>query len=47
MITWMKSVSKIQIAKVQPQGIAKHLLDFFANFSKALVIKVLLIKKSV
>ena len=36
-----------QLAKVQPQGIAKHLLNFFGNFSLALLIKVLLMKKRV
>ena len=47
MITWMKNVNNFQIAKVQAQGVAKHLLDFFASFSLALLVKVLLIKKSV
>ena len=27
MITWMKNVNNYQIAKVQPQGVAEHLLD--------------------
>ena len=34
-----------QLAKVQPQDVAEHLLDFFANFSLALLLKLLLIKK--
>ena len=28
MITWMKKAHNFQIAKVQPQGVAQHLLDF-------------------
>ena len=28
MITWMKNVNNFQAAKVQPQGVALHLLDF-------------------
>ena len=27
-ITWMKNVNNFQIAKVQPLGVAEHLLDF-------------------
>ena len=34
-----------QIAKVQSQDVAWHLLSFFANFSRAWLIKVLIIKK--
>ena len=45
MITWLKNVNKFEIRKVQHQFVAYHLLDFFANFSQALLIKVLLIKK--
>ena len=41
-IAWMKNVNNIQMAKVQPQGIAQYLLDFFANFNLVLLIKVLL-----
>ena len=37
----MKNTNNFQIAKVQPQGVAQHLLNFFANFSLALLIKVL------
>ena len=44
---WLKNVDNFQITKVQPQRVPQHLLDFFANFSLALLIKVLLIKKSV
>ena len=44
---WLKNVDNFQIIKVQPQRVAQHLLDFFVNFSLALLIKVLLIKKSV
>ena len=48
MIMWMKNVNNFQITKFRPQGVAQHLLDFFfANFSLTLLIKVLLIKKSV
>ena len=43
MITWMKKPNNFQIAKVQPQGVVKPFLDFFANFSLVLLIKVLLI----
>ena len=46
MITWTKNVNNFQIAKVQPQGFAQHLLDFFANFSLALLIKLLPMKKA-
>ena len=42
----MKKVNNFQVAKVEPQGDAKLLLDFFANFSLVLLIKVLLIKKA-
>ena len=43
----MKNVHNFQIAKVQLQGAAQHyLLDFFANASLVLLIKVLLIKKT-
>ena len=41
----MKKVYNFQITKNQPQGVAWLLLDFFPNFSLALLIKVLLIKK--
>ena len=27
-ITWMRNVNNFQIAKVQPQSVASHLLDF-------------------
>ena len=47
MITWIKNVNNFQIANVQPQGVALHLLDFFASFSLTVLIKVLLIKKRV
>ena len=43
----MKKTSNYQIEKVQPQGVAQLLLDFFATFSLALLIKVLLTKKRV
>ena len=42
----MKKVNNFQIANVQPQGVPLLLLIFFANFSLALLIKVLLIKKA-
>ena len=35
----MEKVNNFQIAKVQPQSVAYLLLDFFANFSRALLIK--------
>ena len=39
MITWMKNMNNFPTAKVQSQGVAQHLLHFFANFSmKVLVI---------
>ena len=41
----MKKANNFQTAEVQPQSVAQLLLDFFANFSLALLIKVLLIKK--
>ena len=28
MITWMKNLNSYQVTKVQPQGVAHHLLDF-------------------
>ena len=43
MKTWMKNVNNVQIEKLQSKGFASHLLDFFANFNLALLIKVLLI----
>ena len=43
----MKKANNFQKPKVQPQGVAQLLLDFFANFSLPLLTKVLLIKKSV
>ena len=43
----MKNVNNFQIAKVQLQGVAYHLLDFLANISLALLTKVLLVKKGV
>ena len=46
MVTWMKNMNNSQIAKVYPQDVAQYLLDFFANFSLALIIKVLAIKKA-
>ena len=42
MITFIKNVSNFQLAKVQPEGV----VWLFANFSLALLIKVLLIKKA-
>ena len=45
MITCMKSMNNFQIAKVQPRGVT-YLLFFWGNFSLALLIKVLLIKKA-
>ena len=47
MVTWIRNANNFQIAKVQPQSIAQHLLNVFAIFSLALLIKVLLIKKRV
>ena len=44
MIMWMKNVNNFQIAKVQPQRVAQHLLIFFANLT--LLIKVLVITKA-
>ena len=46
MITCMKNVNNRQMTKIQLQGVAQHLLNFFANFILALLIKVLLIKKA-
>ena len=43
----MKKANNIQKAKVQSQGVAYVLHDFFVNFNLVLLIKVLLIKKSV
>ena len=43
----MKNENNIQVANVQSQSVAQHFLDFFANFSLALLIKVLLIKENV
>ena len=43
----MKKANNFQIAKVQPQGVAYCLLNFFANFSLVLLIKALLIQTSV
>ena len=45
MVTWMKYVNNFQIAKIKPQGVVQHLLDFFDNISLALLIIVLLIIK--
>ena len=46
MITWMKNANNLWTSKVQPQSIAQHLLNFFANFSLTLLIKVILIKNA-
>ena len=43
----MKKANNFQIAKVHRQGVASLLINFFANFSMALLIKVLLKKKRV
>ena len=43
MIMWTKNMNNFQIAKLQHQGVPQHLLEFFANFSLALLLKVLLI----
>ena len=40
----MKAIN-FQIAKVQSQCVASHLLNFFVNFNLVLLIKVLLIQK--
>ena len=45
MITWMNNTNSFRLSKVQHQGVAEHLLDFFVNFSQALLINVLLIRK--
>ena len=45
MITWMKKVNNFPIGKVQPWVLFCSCLIFFADFSLALLIKVLLIKK--
>ena len=42
----MEKKNNFQIAKDQPQGVAYLLLNFFANFSLVLLIKVLLVKKT-
>ena len=42
----MKNVNNFKISKVQPQGVAQHLVNFFTNFSLALLIKVLFMQKS-
>ena len=47
MITWIKKANNFRIAKVKSQGADLLLLDFCANFSMALLIKVFLIKKGV
>ena len=45
---WMKKANNFQkIAQVQHEGVAQLLLDFFANFSLAFLMYVLLIKKRV
>ena len=43
----MKKANNFQIAKFEPQGVVYPLLNFFATFSLVLLIKVLLIQKSV
>ena len=43
----MKRVNNFHIAKVQPQGVAQHLLDFPGNFSLKLFIKSVAYEKSV
>ena len=45
-ITWINNVNNFQIAKVQPQGIAWHLLDFLSISAWCCLLKVLLIKKA-
>ena len=47
MITLMKNVNNFQIAKVQSQSVAYHLLDFLPiSFNLVFFIKVLLVKKA-
>ena len=41
----MKKANNFQIEKVQSQGVAYPLLNFFANFNLTLLIKVLLIQE--
>ena len=40
----MKNENNIKTVKIQLQGVAWHLLDFFFNLRMGLLIKVLLIK---
>ena len=42
----MKNVNNFKISKVRPQGVAQHLVNFFTNFSMALLIKELFMRKS-
>ena len=47
MMMWMKKATNFEIVKVQAEDVAQLLVDLFVNFSLPLLIKVLLIKKSV
>ena len=46
MITWMKKVNNFQIAKVQPQGVAQHLVEIaFRQFQPSVAYKSVAYKK--
>ena len=45
MITWMKNANNFQIPKVQPQGVAQNLLNFFCQFQPGVGYKSVAYKK--
>ena len=47
MIPWIKKTKNFQITKVQPQGVAELLLNFFSQFQSDLAYKSVAYKKSV
>ena len=46
-ITWMKNANNFQIPKVQLQGVAQNLLNFFCQFQPGVAYKSVAYKKSV
>ena len=45
-ITWMKNANNFQIPKVQPQGVAQNLLNFFCQFQSGVAYKSVAYKKA-
>ena len=45
MITWMNNTNSFRLSKVQHQGVAEHLLDFFCQFQPGVTYKCVAYKK--